>query len=208
VHIYLPTRPHATGHRQGRGYQCGACGLQGLAYGEPHYRHGDGSSTQVCEPAVPDVLTQGHPQAEWAGKDIEARAAVGPGQGAILERLDGGTWKPVDLGPPLVDYTATPTPDVPEVNTEENPAPAYIPTREEYLAAGYSDEQYDARFIDGVDMWATPKTADQPSLPGEPTNDFPPGGVPNTQVPPAQMTDGSASTELPEGSDNGNEHTT
>jgi hypothetical protein len=126
MQIYIPLKPHATGHPQGGGYQCGACGLQGLQYGEPHYRSGDGSSSMVCEPAVPTELVANHPQAQFAGKSILARAAIGLGLGALLERRnDLGAWKKVDLGPPLVNVPrtdVTTTPPVAEPLVEPNAA--------------------------------------------------------------------------------------
>jgi hypothetical protein len=102
MHLYIPLKPHSTGHPVGGGYQCGACGLQGLEYGEPHYRSGDGSSSTVCEPAVPAEVTANHPQTAYAGDPITARAAIGPGMGSILERRgDDGVWSAADLGPPV-----------------------------------------------------------------------------------------------------------
>lgn len=110
MHTYIPLKPHSTGHPVGGGYKCGACGLEGLAYGEPHYRSGDGSSSQICEPAVPAMLTNNHPQRAFAGKPITARPAIGPGMGNILEhRESDGVWRATDLGPPMEDYTVPAT---------------------------------------------------------------------------------------------------
>lgn len=44
--LYTALRPDADGNPIGGGYSCGACGLEGLAFGEPHYR----ASGVICEP--------------------------------------------------------------------------------------------------------------------------------------------------------------
>lgn len=107
MQVYVPMRPHLTGHPQGGGYRCGACGLEGLAYGEPHYRSGDGSSSKVCEPAV-QTVAQGHPQTSYVGKGVRARSAIGLGNGHLLERRhDDGSWKLADLGPPVAASAPT-----------------------------------------------------------------------------------------------------
>lgn len=172
MHTYIPMKPHSTGHPVGGGYKCGACGLEGLAYGEPHYRSGDGSSSQTCEPAVPAVTAQNHPQHAYAGKPILARPSIGPGMGHILERRgEDKTWRVADLGPPMEDAAAPAT----------EPLREGVPSREEYAAAGYDPATYDERF---------PIDVDQAQAPGAPTSDFPAGVVPPSLVPASQHVQG------------------
>lgn len=226
MHIYLPLRPHATGHPQGGGYQCGACGLAGLAYGEPHYRHGDGSSSQVCEDAVPANATPNHPQYAFSGKGIRARASIGLGYGHVLERRDDdGVWRPADLGPPQT--FAQPTAEVeqnepdaiePETVDPENVQPTRavtdgaigepgrIPTRDEYVAAGYSPETYEQRFgrnpakIPLAPITAPPIELEPPAVPNSTER---PIGT-ETQTPPERAVDpdqpavpGAATNDVP-----------
>lgn len=175
MHTYIPLKPHSTGHPVGGGYKCGACGLEGLAYGEPHYRSGDGSSSQICEPPVPAVLATNHPQRSFAGQKVLARPSIGPGNGHLLERRgDDGAWSLADLGPPMEDFTVPTT----------EPRREGVPTREEYEAAGYDPAGYDERF-----------PIDQPAVPGAPTNDIPPEAVPPQPVPNAQNTQGGGALE-------------
>lgn len=73
-HQYTVLRPDANGNPIGGGYKCGACGLEGLTYGEPHYS----AVGLVCEP---------HPE----GKEITTFAPAGPGMaGAPAVRSAAG----------------------------------------------------------------------------------------------------------------------
>lgn len=95
MHVYIPLKPHESGHPQGGGYKCGACGLEGLSAGEPHYR----STGIVCEPAV-SGLAPTHPQYAFSGHPIRVRANPIQGSGHLLERQnDAGEWTYDDLQP-------------------------------------------------------------------------------------------------------------
>ena len=105
MNTYTVMRPHESGHPQGGGYKCGVCCLEGLLFGEPHFRSGiSGDSTTVCEPPVPETFADGHPQAVFRGKEIAARSKPGPGQGHLLERFDGTAWTYDDLQPKIPTY--------------------------------------------------------------------------------------------------------